>query len=89
MTPLYETDVRASMPRVDGTYSGAMLIAQFSDCHIVDPGEPFADRVDSAAGLRAAVETMLGLAARPDLAQLGRLTPRRTHLGSGQGRPLR
>lgn len=44
-----------------------MLIAQLSDCHIVDPGDPFADRVDSAAGLRAAVDTINALDPQPDL----------------------
>ncbi len=44
-----------------------MLIAQISDCHIVDPGDPFADRIDSAAGLRAAVETINALELQPDL----------------------
>ena len=45
----------------------AVLIAQISDCHIVDPGDPFVSRVDSAAGLRAAVETINTLALQPDL----------------------
>jgi 3',5'-cyclic AMP phosphodiesterase CpdA len=44
-----------------------MLIAQISDCHIVDPGSLFADRIDSAAGLRAAVETINDLELAPDL----------------------
>lgn len=44
-----------------------MLVAQISDCHIVDPGEPFADRVDSAARLREAVATIARLPVRPDL----------------------
>jgi 3',5'-cyclic AMP phosphodiesterase CpdA len=44
-----------------------MFIVQLSDCHIVDPGEPFADRVDSAAGLRDAVATIGRLPIRPDL----------------------
>ena len=39
-----------------GSYSGAMLIAQISDCHIVDPGELFAERTDSADGLRRAID---------------------------------
>ncbi len=49
------------------SYSGRMLIAQISDCHIVDPGALFADRVDSAAALRAAVATLNELPTRPDL----------------------
>jgi 3',5'-cyclic-AMP phosphodiesterase len=44
-----------------------MLIAQISDCHIVDPGALFADRIDSAAGLRAAIETINNLELPPDL----------------------
>ncbi len=44
-----------------------MLIAQISDCHVVDPGDPFADRVDSAVRLRAAVETINALELQPDL----------------------
>lgn len=44
-----------------------MLIAQISDCHIVDRGELFADRVDSAAGLRAAVATINDLDLQPDV----------------------
>jgi len=44
-----------------------MLIAQISDCHVVDPGYAFVDRVDSAAGLRAAVETINALEPQPDL----------------------
>lgn len=44
-----------------------MLIAQISDCHIVDPGVLFADRVDSASGLRRAIETIDALDMRPDL----------------------
>lgn len=47
-----------------------MLIAQLSDCHIVDRGEPFADRVDSAAGLRAAIATVNELETMPDLVLL-------------------
>ena len=44
-----------------------MLIAQISDCHIVEPGTLFADRVDSAAGLRAAVESINALELQPDI----------------------
>jgi len=43
-----------------------MLIAQISDCHIVDPGAMFADRIDSAAGLRAAIATINRLDTSPD-----------------------
>lgn len=44
-----------------------MLLAQISDCHIVDPDESFADRVDSDAGLRSAVATINDLDPLPDL----------------------
>ena len=44
-----------------------MLVAQISDCHIVDRRDPFADRVDSAAGLRAAIDTINRLDPQPDL----------------------
>jgi 3',5'-cyclic AMP phosphodiesterase CpdA len=47
-----------------------MLIAQISDCHIVDPGELFAERTDSAEGLRRAIETIRGLPIAPDLVLL-------------------
>lgn len=53
-----------------GSYSVAMLIAQISDCHIVDPGELFAERTDSAEGLRMAIETIRGLPIVPDLVLL-------------------
>lgn len=80
MSPLYEIGDEASSPSVGlaasavevrGTcwrdsYSGDMLIAQISDCHIVDPNTLFADRVDSAAGLRAAVDAVNDLPIEPD-----------------------
>ncbi len=44
-----------------------MLIAQISDCHIVRRDEVFADRVDSAAGLARAIETIAALDTPPDL----------------------
>lgn len=47
-----------------------MLIVQLSDCHIVDPGELFADRIDSADGLRRAIETIRRLPVAPDLVLL-------------------
>lgn len=37
-----------------------MLIAQISDCHIVEPGGRIADRVDPTPGLRRAVEIVNG-----------------------------
>jgi 3',5'-cyclic-AMP phosphodiesterase len=47
-----------------------MLIAQISDCHIVEPGSRFADRADSADGLRRAIETIVNLPVAPDLVLL-------------------
>lgn len=47
-----------------------MLIAQISDCHIVEPGAMFADRVDSAAALRSAIETIRALPLQPDVVLL-------------------
>jgi 3',5'-cyclic AMP phosphodiesterase CpdA len=44
-----------------------MLIAQISDCHVVDPGDLFADRIDSSAALRSAVDTINALELQPDL----------------------
>ena len=44
-----------------------MLIAQISDCHIVEPGRLFVDRVDSAAGLRATVASINALELQPDV----------------------
>jgi Icc protein len=35
-----------------------VLIAQITDCHVVEPGEVVVDRVDSAAALRRAVATV-------------------------------
>lgn len=47
-----------------------MLIAQISDCHVVDRGALFADRVDSGAALRAAIATINELPTPPDLVML-------------------
>lgn len=47
-----------------------MLIAQISDCHVVEPGALFADRIDSAAGLRRTIETIGRLPVAPDLVLL-------------------
>ena len=44
-----------------------MLIAQITDCHVVEPGELVADRVDSAAALERAVRQITELPTRPDL----------------------
>lgn len=52
------------------SYSGRMLIAQISDCHIVDPNELFAERTNSADGLRRAIETLQRLPVPPDLVLL-------------------
>lgn len=44
-----------------------MLIAQITDLHIVERGQLLSGRVDSAAGLAAAIEHLNGLEPRPDL----------------------
>lgn len=44
-----------------------MLIVQITDCHVVESGRLVADRVDSAAGLRAAIAQIDELPMRPDL----------------------
>lgn len=44
-----------------------MLIAQITDCHVVDRGELFVDRVDSAAALRRAVDAIGRLDPVPDV----------------------
>ena len=44
-----------------------MLIAQISDCHVMAPGERFGGQLDSAAGLRAAIDAIEALSPRPDL----------------------
>ena len=44
-----------------------MLIAQITDCHVVEPGELVADRVDSAATLRRTVAQIAALPTPPDL----------------------
>ena len=44
-----------------------MLIAQFTDCHVVTPGELVADRVDSAAALVATVRHINELPTPPSI----------------------
>jgi Icc protein len=44
-----------------------MLIAQITDCHIVEPGSLVADRIDPSVGLLAAIELINGLDPLPDL----------------------
>ena len=44
-----------------------MLIAQITDCHIVEPGGLMADRVDPAVGLRRAIALINALDPQPDL----------------------
>lgn len=44
-----------------------MLIAQITDCHIVEPGELVADRVDTAATLARAIEVVNALDPLPDV----------------------
>ena len=48
-------------------YPRNVLVAQITDCHIVEPGELMADRVDTAAMLRAAVAHILDMTPRPDV----------------------
>ena len=43
------------------------MIVQITDCHIVEPGELMADRVDTAAMLRAAVAHVVAMNPRPDV----------------------
>jgi 3',5'-cyclic-AMP phosphodiesterase len=43
-----------------------MLIAQITDCHVVEPGELLADRIDTAASLRAALAHIESFRPRPD-----------------------
>lgn len=53
------------------------LLAQLSDLHIVPPGRLLGGRIDTAAGLRAAVATVTALPQRPDAVVLtGDLTDR-------------
>jgi 3',5'-cyclic AMP phosphodiesterase CpdA len=44
-----------------------MLIAQITDCHVVEPGGLVADRVDTAAGLRRAIDVINAMEPRPDV----------------------
>jgi 3',5'-cyclic AMP phosphodiesterase CpdA len=44
-----------------------MLIAQISDPHILEPGRLMEGRVDTAAGLRSALDRVTGMRPRPDL----------------------
>ena len=44
-----------------------MLIAQISDCHIVEPGDTMADRVDPTPGLERAVQYLNALRDAPEL----------------------
>jgi len=44
-----------------------VLIAQITDCHIVEKGELVADRVDTASMLRAAVAHVVDMDPRPDV----------------------
>ena len=56
-----------------------MLIAQLSDTHITEAGELLAGRIDSAAALARAVDTLLALDTRPNAVLLtGDLTDRGT-----------
>jgi 3',5'-cyclic-AMP phosphodiesterase len=44
-----------------------MLIAQITDCHVVERGELLADRVDTAAALHAAIDHLHAMTPRPDV----------------------
>ena len=48
-------------------YAAGVLIAQITDCHIVEPGEKLADRVDTATMLVDAVDHILSMDPRPDV----------------------
>lgn len=57
--------------RPDAEYGETVLIAQITDCHIVEPGSLMADRIDSAATLRRVLQHLADAAdvtmPRPDL----------------------
>lgn len=44
-----------------------MLIAQITDCHVVERGELLVDRVDTGAALRAALDHIVSMRPRPDV----------------------
>ncbi|CAN5617382.1 phosphodiesterase [soil metagenome] len=44
-----------------------MLIAQITDCHVVERGELLAGRVDTAAALHAAIDHLHAMSPRPDV----------------------
>jgi Icc protein len=44
-----------------------VLVAQITDCHIVEPGRLFADRIDTAARLDSAVHHIVTMDPRPDV----------------------
>lgn len=47
-----------------------MRIVQISDCHVVEPGQVMADRVDSAGNLAATIERVHRLGRQPDIVLL-------------------
>jgi Icc protein len=49
------------------SYTSTMLIAHISDFHIVEPGHVFSGRVDTARGLRDAIDAINHHIPRPDL----------------------
>ena len=55
------------MERNVPAYAGGVLIAQITDCHIVEAGDLVADRIDSGAALRRTIEQIEALATPPDL----------------------
>jgi 3',5'-cyclic-AMP phosphodiesterase len=44
-----------------------MLIAQITDCHVVEHGELLADRVDTAGALNTAIDHLHAMSPRPDV----------------------
>jgi 3',5'-cyclic AMP phosphodiesterase CpdA len=45
----------------------SMLVAQITDCHVVAAGQRFSGRIDTGAGLRAAVRQLNTMRPRPDV----------------------
>ncbi|MFZ8998181.1 MAG: phosphodiesterase [Ilumatobacteraceae bacterium] len=53
--------------RTRARYRDVVLVAQITDCHIVEPGSLMADRIDSAATLSAVLGHLDTMTPRPDL----------------------
>ena len=58
---------RRSPGGLDASSLRDVLLAQITDCHIVEPGDLMSDRVDTAAMLRAAVADVTAMTPRPDV----------------------